>query len=185
VVERLGVEASGRALGGAHAVLACGETPDAIAAAVQQIRAFTKAPVVGVWTKCDAGPSGIVQTTREPAEMLAGGSASSTYPIVAASAISGHGLHALLDEVVAAVAARWNVPAPDMPIVTRARHRAALARAAGELAEFQSVWRARSLPAIVAAVHLRAAVEALEEIIGAVSADDVLDRVFSEFCVGK
>jgi tRNA modification GTPase len=117
--------------------------------------------------------------------MPAGGSESAAYPVVAASAISGTGLHALLDEVVAAVAARWNVPAPDMPIVTRARHRAALSRAAGELAEFQSVWRARSLPAIVAAVHLRAAVEALEEIIGAVSADDVLERVFSEFCVGK
>jgi tRNA modification GTPase len=72
-----------------------------------------------------------------------------------------------------------------MPIVTRARHRAALSRSAGELAAFQSVWRARSLPAIVVAVHLRAAVEALEEIIGVVSADDVLERVFSAFCVGK
>jgi tRNA modification GTPase len=185
VVERLGVEASGRALAGAHAVLACGETQDAIAAAVQQIRAFTKAPVVGVWTKRDAGPSGVVRATDDPAATPAGGGASSTYRVVAASAITGTGLHALLDEVVAAVAARWSVPALDMPIVTRARHRAALSRAAGELAEFQSVWRARSLPAIVAAVHLRAAVESLEEIIGAVSADDVLERVFSEFCVGK
>ena len=94
-------------------------------------------------------------------------------------------MHELLDEVVATVAARWNVPAPDMPIVTRARHRAALTRAAGELAQFQTVWAARSLPAIVAAVHLRAAVDALEEIIGVVRVEDVLERVFSEFCVGK
>jgi tRNA modification GTPase len=166
--------------------------------------------VVGVWTKRDVGPTGVVRATRAPADPPApdapapdapapdtpapdapapdapgGGSAATAYPVVAASAISGTGLHALLDEVVAVVAARWNVPAPDMPIVTRARHRAALSRAAGELAEFQAVWRARSLPAIVAAVHLRAAVEALEEIIGAVSADDVLERVFSDFCVGK
>lgn len=195
VVERLGVEASGRALAGAHAVLACGETHDAVTAAVQRIRAFTGAPVIGVWTKRDAGPSGFVQTVQtvqtvvhpasDPAEMPAGDGASSTYPIVAASAITGAGLHAVLDAVVEAVTARWNVPAPDMPIVTRARHRVALSRAAGELAEFQSVWRTRSLPAIVAAVHLRAALEALEEIIGVVSADDVLERVFSEFCVGK
>jgi tRNA modification GTPase len=195
VVERLGVEASGRALAGAHAVLACGETQDAVAAAVQQIRAFTRAPVVGVWTKRDVGPTGVVRSTHDPADAPApdtpapdapaGGSAAGAYLVVGVSAISGTGLHALLSEVVAAVAARWNVPAPDMPIVTRARHRAALSRAAGELAEFQSVWRARSLPAIVAAVHLRAAVEALEEIIGVVSADDVLERVFSEFCVGK
>jgi tRNA modification GTPase len=37
----------------------------------------------------------------------------------------------------------------------------------------------------IAAVHLRAAVVALEEIIGAVSVDDLLDEVFSRFCVGK
>jgi tRNA modification GTPase len=37
----------------------------------------------------------------------------------------------------------------------------------------------------VASVHLRAAVYVLEELIGAVDVDDVLDRVFSSFCVGK
>jgi tRNA modification GTPase len=42
-----------------------------------------------------------------------------------------------------------------------------------------------SLPAPVAAVHLRAAATALEALIGAVSTEDVLERVFSTFCVGK
>jgi tRNA U34 5-carboxymethylaminomethyl modifying GTPase MnmE/TrmE len=37
----------------------------------------------------------------------------------------------------------------------------------------------------VAAVHLRAAVTALESVIGAVDVEDVLARVFGEFCVGK
>jgi tRNA modification GTPase len=37
----------------------------------------------------------------------------------------------------------------------------------------------------VAAVHVRAAVAALDELIGAVDVDDVLARVFSTFCVGK
>jgi tRNA U34 5-carboxymethylaminomethyl modifying GTPase MnmE/TrmE len=39
--------------------------------------------------------------------------------------------------------------------------------------------------AAMAATHLRAAVTALEEIVGVVSTDDVLDRVFASFCVGK
>jgi tRNA modification GTPase len=37
----------------------------------------------------------------------------------------------------------------------------------------------------VAATHLRAAVMALEELIGAVDVEDVLERVFRSFCVGK
>jgi len=36
-----------------------------------------------------------------------------------------------------------------------------------------------------AAAHLRAAVSALDEVIGVVTAEDVLDRVFATFCVGK
>jgi tRNA modification GTPase len=34
-------------------------------------------------------------------------------------------------------------------------------------------------------VHLRAAVSALEDVIGVVSTEDVLDRVFATFCIGK
>jgi tRNA modification GTPase len=41
------------------------------------------------------------------------------------------------------------------------------------------------LPATVAAIHVRAAADALGELIGAVQVDDVLDAVFRRFCVGK
>jgi tRNA modification GTPase len=37
----------------------------------------------------------------------------------------------------------------------------------------------------VASVHLRTAVYLLEELIGAVDVEDVFDRVFNSFCVGK
>jgi tRNA modification GTPase len=62
---------------------------------------------------------------------------------------------------------------------------AALERARAELAEFRSAWNAGQLPAPVAAVHVREAAAALDELIGAVDIDDVLARVFSSFCVGK
>jgi tRNA modification GTPase len=39
--------------------------------------------------------------------------------------------------------------------------------------------------AAAAATHLRAAVTALDDLIGVVTPDDVLDRVFGSFCVGK
>jgi tRNA modification GTPase len=40
-------------------------------------------------------------------------------------------------------------------------------------------------PARVAPRDLRAAAMALESLIGAIDVEDVLDRVFSTFCVGK
>ena len=35
------------------------------------------------------------------------------------------------------------------------------------------------------AVDLRAAINALGEIIGETTTDDILDRIFKEFCIGK
>jgi tRNA modification GTPase len=70
------------------------------------------------------------------------------------------------------------------PVVTRARHRAALQRALDELDAFAAA-RGAALDAAVAATHLRDAVGALDELIGVVTPDDVLDRLFATFCVGK
>jgi tRNA modification GTPase len=70
------------------------------------------------------------------------------------------------------------------PVVTRARHRAALERALVELDAFEAA-RVAGVDAAAAATHLRAAVTALDDLIGVVTPDDVLDRVFATFCVGK
>jgi tRNA U34 5-carboxymethylaminomethyl modifying GTPase MnmE/TrmE len=41
------------------------------------------------------------------------------------------------------------------------------------------------LPPEIASTHLRPAETALEEVLGVITVDDVLDVVFREFCVGK
>jgi tRNA modification GTPase len=38
---------------------------------------------------------------------------------------------------------------------------------------------------VLAAHHVREATTALEELLGAVDIDEILDRVFASFCVGK
>ncbi|MEP6692631.1 MAG: tRNA uridine-5-carboxymethylaminomethyl(34) synthesis GTPase MnmE, partial [Gemmatimonadaceae bacterium] len=73
----------------------------------------------------------------------------------------------------------------DTPLLTRERHRWAITTALEEIRAFDIAWRDGALPALVTAVHLRAAAEALEEMIGTVDVDHVLDRVFASFCVGK
>ena len=102
------------------------------------------------------------------------------------SAETGQGLRSLLEAIDgAAMASSVTLPAGDDVLVTRERHRAGLAAAHEELSEFLLAWESGALPAPVAAVHLYAAREALSDLIGIVDTEDVLDRVFREFCIGK
>jgi len=73
----------------------------------------------------------------------------------------------------------------DAPGLTSARQRAAVTAAHDELARFHQAWRDDVIPASIAAIHVRAAADALGELIGAVHVEDVLDVVFRSFCVGK
>jgi tRNA modification GTPase len=167
-VERLGIEASNRYLGQAAIVLACGDDAATIAAAREAVRARTDAPVIVVATKAD---------------LASGGEPSSAD--VAVSARTGQGLRGLLTLVEQQLSRRLGEPALDAPGLTRARHQAAVSTAAAELHAFAAAWREDALPASVAAIHVRAAAEALGELIGVVQVDDVLDAVFRRFCVGK
>ena len=101
------------------------------------------------------------------------------------SAVTGDGLAALRATMTVAVERSVGAPPADTPMVTRARHRAALTQARDELLAFRAAWSSATLPAPVAAVHVRAAVHALDELIGAVDVEEVFARVFSTFCVGK
>ena len=112
-------------------------------------------------------------------------------PCVTVSAATGSGLGALADAMARLLAERYGQPGSDAggdrsaPLLTRERHRIAVQGARDEVAGFEHAWRVGSLPATVAAVHLHAAATALESLIGGVDVEDVLDRVFSDFCVGK
>jgi tRNA modification GTPase len=112
-------------------------------------------------------------------------------PTVAVSAATGAGLGALTDALARLLAERYGGVRGDVrgdrsaPLLTRERHRVAVERSRGEVADFARAWREGSLPPTVAAVHLHAAATALESLIGGVDVEDVLDRIFSDFCVGK
>ena len=121
----------------------------------------------------------------QPSAGRLAGAAGGGMPLVEVSAVTGEGLPELRRAIVAVLAERYGAHSADVPMLTRARHVKALEEARSELGEFRVVWAEAGLPAPVAAVHLREAVVALESLIGAVDVEDVLDRVFSAFCVGK
>jgi tRNA modification GTPase len=167
-VERLGIEVSSRYAAQAAVVIACGDTAASLASAMAAVRERSGAPVVSVLTKAD------IATGEPPADAD-----------VAVSALTGSGLRRLLELVETRITDSHGEPTVDQPALTHARHRAAVERATAELRAFAESWRDDLLPATVAAVHVRAAADALGELIGDVRVDDVLDVVFRRFCVGK
>lgn len=93
------------------------------------------------------------------------------------SAMTGQGLDRLHARLVAEIAQRLDGAGPPL---TRARHRAAVAVAVQALAAAQQA----ALPEL-RAEDLRHAMAALGQVTGHVGVEDVLDTVFSSFCIGK
>jgi tRNA modification GTPase len=169
-LERLGIEVSERYLSAAHVVLACAENTADLSRTVDLVERQTTAPILPVRTKVD-----LVSTGDE-------------IPLINAiqiSAETGAGLAGLIAAIDQLLDSRDGGADPDLPILTNARHRKAIETAYSETRQFEHAWNEEQLPATIAAVHLRTAVAALEELIGSVDIEDVLDRVFSSFCVGK
>jgi tRNA modification GTPase len=166
-VERLGLEMSARYLQKAALVLVCVDTLDSMET-VEAIRGSTSAPLLVVATKADL----VSKCLKIPSD-------------IAVSAHTGEGLAGLLELVEETLAAERGLPVLDAPVLTRARHGIAVQEAKGQLTEFLGVWRDDLFPASVAATHVRAAGNALSELIGIIGVDDVLDVVFRSFCVGK
>jgi len=169
LIEQLGIEVSERYLAGAQVVLACAESAASLDQIKEVVGKRTEAPVVSVRTKADLVANG----EKLPPSAIA------------VSAETGLGLKELLGAIDRVIDRRQGFIPPDVPILTRARHRKALDLARGDVAQFLDAWRMQRVPVTIAAAHLRTAISELEELIGTFEVEDVLDRLFSSFCVGK
>jgi tRNA modification GTPase len=105
-------------------------------------------------------------------------------PRVMVSARNGSGLDALARQVRELITGGKAVSAGDQPLITRARHYNALLQGREHLEEAIAAWE-RGLPADLIAIDLWAAISSLGEITGAAAREDLVDRIFSEFCIGK
>jgi tRNA modification GTPase len=74
--------------------------------------------------------------------------------------------------------------ATDGVLVTNVRHQTALDRARDSLTQARASIEDGMASELVA-VDLRVAADALGEITGAITTDEILDRIFSTFCIGK
>jgi len=104
--------------------------------------------------------------------------------VVATSAVTGQGIEELRAALVRAVEGGGVDRQAAGPVLT-ARHRAALEQAAAALARCGRVARRGGGTGELVALELREALESLEAILGRGAGPDVLDIIFSRFCIGK
>jgi len=103
--------------------------------------------------------------------------------VVACSAATGQGLDAL-EDAMAATALGGATLSPDTAMVDNARHRRALEEAVEGLVAARD-GLALAAPLDLVCSDLRAAVGALGSITGQDVTEDLLTRIFGDFCIGK
>ncbi len=103
------------------------------------------------------------------------------FPGLSISALTGDGLDRLRKRIHGRV---MSISDPEPGVVTRGRHVEALRRAGDALGRATAALD-EGLPGEVVAVDLREATDALAEIVGETTSEEILDRIFSTFCIGK
>jgi tRNA modification GTPase len=168
-VERIGIARSWDSIGDAESVLFLHDLTrlgqaDYDAAEVQIASRLPREPrLLHVYTKLDLVSTG-------PADALS------------LSTLSGQGLQALRAALL--LRAGWHAP-PEGLFIARARHVSALRRTRDHLALAEAHASAHEAPLELLAEELRLAHDALAEITGAFTPDDLLGEIFSRFCIGK
>jgi tRNA modification GTPase len=134
-------------------------------------------PVIPEATRAQIDAAAILVLNK--ADLLPGPlQALSGHQLTAVSALTGAGLSDLLTALKARAAGL--LASGDRPVLTRLRHRAALADCRQALMRGLAVG-----PVELKAEELRLAARALGRITGRVDVEDVLDVIFREFCIGK
>ena len=178
-IERLGIEVSERYLASAHVIVACDDNPAELNRTIKAMGSIATAPILPVLTKADQHPA---VSSDVPSYVSSEVSAHSPLRV---SAHRREGLGELGTRLERLLDNQYGAIPVERPALTRERQRIAVEQARKELAAFQREWTSDTLPAPIAAIHIRSAVNALDELIGAVDTEDVLSRLFSTFCIGK
>ncbi|MEO8226045.1 MAG: tRNA uridine-5-carboxymethylaminomethyl(34) synthesis GTPase MnmE [Gemmatimonadota bacterium] len=178
-IDQLGIAVTRRWLTAADLVLVCVEGSRALGEDERELAVSAAALVVR--TKSDLWTAPALAPATAPAPPAAAAGFDAPVPV---SALSGSGLDTLRSAIAFRLFGDRAVLADLEPVLTRERHRAALAAARDAL----RAARPHLVPggdAVLAAHHVRLATTALDELLGAVDIEEVLGRVFASFCVGK
>ncbi len=162
VIEEEGVRRAIRSSRDAQIILRVGDLSDGSIAAVPE---GARGEIVTVWNKLD----------RVESEQVVAPEPGLTVKI---SAATGEGLNDLKERLGGLVSSLLGDR--EMAPITRARHRQAVEEA---LEGFESA--SQGSVSVLVAEDLRHGVRALGRVIGTLDVEDLLDRIFRDFCIGK
>jgi len=171
LIEGLGIDRSKQSLKQAQVVFwMLDAASDDLTAEINEMLAHTaNSKVIAIWNKIDAVErQSLVLPDIE-------------FPTVEISVEQRVGIDRLLDQFETIV---WEYPHDEEPeVAVSSRHSALLAEAFAVLPE--AIETTANCDWELAAVHLRAAITALGMITGENVTPDILDNIFSRFCIGK
>jgi tRNA modification GTPase len=172
LVEKLGIERSREALASADLAMLVIDAHQPVQGADRKIaRLVGSKPAILVFNKTD------LPVLAEAEDLLP------EAPRVELSALTGEGLEKLEKAIVELVFS-GQVLASETPLVTSPRHKQALEEALANVRSAMDAQAAGS-PVDLLAIDVTAAVNALGEITGETATEDLLEAIFSQFCVGK
>jgi len=166
-VERLGIERTYQAMADADLTLVVLDlsVPRTAADAALIERAAAQGRHVVAGNKCDLAPSA-------PADGL-----------VRVSAVTGEGIEALRRELAGALSP-GGVAAGEEPFLTSLRHEQLLRESLEAIRNGRTAL-GHGLPHEMLLLDFYAALTPIDALTGATTADDILNRIFSTFCIGK
>lgn len=143
------------------------DAPDASAHAIAALQLPSDIQVVTLWNKVDAAPPGTLPAPTEN--------------VLHISAATGQGMDALKTRLIELAAHDTSASAV---VVTNIRHAEALRASADALRAVKSGFE-MDVPTDLVASDVRQALHHLGSITGEINPDDLLDHIFSNFCIGK
>ena len=179
-IERLGIERSRSALAQADLALLVVDASQPLGDADQAIAALVQdKPAIVVANKVDllAATPGMASQTPTFESPISGAAC------VLISALTGQGLEAL-EEAIVEMVLSGQVAASDAPVVTSPRHKEALSRALDHVDAARAAQQGGELVDLIS-IDVSAAVHALGEITGQTASEDLIETIFSTFCIGK
>ena len=194
-VEQIGVQRSRAAAESADVVLLVFDGSESLTEQDQQVSRELMAMGFGTATATDASsddnfirqrPVIVVVNKADCVQCLNGVDVQRLWPespMVTTSTRTGAGLTQLEETIAELVLAGKHLHSESV-LVTSTRHSEALRRAAEHLRAAATTLE-RRLPLDFVSIDLRAAYDTLGEITGETASDDLLERIFHEFCIGK
>lgn len=126
-------------------------------------------------------PGEVLMLTPSAGDIVVQGKADLHGDAEAVSGLTGQGVDRLVGRITAVLGER----AASAGVMTRERHRVAMKRAVEAMESARSQIQRPGAGAELVAADLRQATRALDLLVGRVDVENLLDEIFSSFCIGK